>query len=296
MPGLPAPAPGARYRAARRQYFAYQEAVKADPRHWLCGAAELASRFRAAFLALKEGRLQDLEAALGEIAGADDWTRRYARQLAEMSPTVRKAFGALVKRGWVPYRLLDYLQGIERGKDSNDIVRVTRLYRHRLESLRSKFLSLANACDRYKALAQSSPDAWKWQGDVFFPVRRDLAPYLRNEAERFGGFLRETDPRRGRSGMTKSVHSVLQIMEETLELSGSYSDRHVVALISQSSLGFRNPGSADALRRWRLRQQAKWAHWQLPDWRKSDAFPKLIGTPKELLSVADAIRAQSTAT
>jgi len=92
-------------------------------------------------------------------------------------------------------------------------------------------------------------------------------------------FVREADPRRT-SHRTRSAWVVYQMLENTKLLSGSYREALIRDVIQGSPLGFGPFPSADALRRWRLRETKRWSGYKPPRWPTDDAYPRLVGKPR----------------
>lgn len=273
--------PAANIRTLENRYRAYAEAYSANATHWRESPEEMLSLLRRGGTAIRTGDLETLRKVVLKLATADDRVGRYAGERAKMPARVREGFDALLKLGWAPHRLLDYLKQIEDAKGELDARKVAARYRDKLESLRRKFLLLAGHCDDYKSLHRRSAEAYRWQGSAFFPLRADVARFLRKEATRFNGFLRDSEPRR-RPNMTQGVWTVLQMLRETQELCGTYHERHLLDLLSGSTLGFKQPSTSDGLKRWRLHEKKRWANWTRPDWSVGAGYPKLVGSSAEL--------------
>jgi hypothetical protein len=288
-------APANEIRKLEIRFHALAEAYSANGAHWRASREQMLSLFREARTARNAGDLDGLREAVSKLDRADDWVGRYANERRKMSGQVREGFDALVRLGWAPHRVLDCLKQIEDAKGELEMRKVATLYRDPLEKLRRKFLDLARRCDDYKSLHRRSPEAYAWQGSAFFPLRADVGRFLRREATRFQGFLRDTEPRR-RSKMTMGVWTVLQMLRETKDLCGAYHERPLLDVLSGSPLGFKLPATSDDLKRWRLREKKRWADWRLPDWRAEAGYPKLVGSFADVKECFEAEKKQELKT
>jgi hypothetical protein len=98
----------------------------------------------------------ELDRVVRALAAADDWTRKLAPLLRNLTPTGRRAFDELVKRGCVPLELAKCLEAQTQFVESEEAFRKERLvYLPRLKDMEREFRRLSRISKHYLTLRES---------------------------------------------------------------------------------------------------------------------------------------------
>lgn len=198
-----------------------------------------------------------LEGVLDQIADADDWSRRlHTFYQALRTDRARFALTRLVRLGCVPHDLVRCVGSFTNIREATAVAgkrQETARYLPQLQRLAASFAQLADDCDAYNALEEHF-------GGTTFPLDRNVAAFLRDEAASMAEFIGDADPRRHAMFTMANAH-LMDMMRDIKTITGSYQD----ALVAEFLNGV--PGirvSGGQLRQMRTRYTKRGNAWTSP--------------------------------
>ena len=204
---------------------------------------------------VSEVEIRQLEGILDRLADADDWMHGLHIFWKALHPDQQAAFNRLVRLGCIPHDLARHVeeQINPRGTQVEQRARKeTLIYLPRLRKLTIAFESLSLLCERYIALREN-------YGGSKFHLDRNIVAFLRHEAAAIREFVSDSDQRRhGRR--TWAETQLWFMMRDVKMTTGEFQDRLIAKLLGSS------PGAmnAEALKRWRARENIRWTGWKPP--------------------------------
>ena len=284
------------------RFSVYASAFQANKHEiaWQPGV-DVQALLRAGGSALRDmGRATDkpaLDAAVVELArvvralaAADDWTRKLAPLLRNLTPNARHAFDELVKRGCVPLELAKCLEAQTQFVETEEAFRNERLvYLPRLKDMEREFRGLSRTCKQYLTLRESYSSSK-------YPLRQIVAAWLSAQADLMRDFVRSADARR-KDKIRYGESLILSTMTRTRNaITGRFEDALFAQLLAGAPGG--RPMTADGLKRWRTRTERRWKNWRAPRWwgLSDDEYPRLIADISEARKIAAAAKKASSVT
>jgi hypothetical protein len=264
------------------RFSVYASAFQANKREitWQAGV-DVQALLRAGGGALRDmGRATDkpaLDMAVAELdrvvralAAADDWTRKLAPLLRNLTPTARRAFDELVKRGCVPLELVRLLEAQTQFVESEEAFRKERsVYLPRLKDMEREFRGLSRTCKQYVAVRESHLSSK-------YPLRAIVPEWLSAQADLMRDFVRDADARR-KDKIRYGESLIISTMTRTRNaITGRFEDALFAQLLAGAPGG--RPMTAESLKRWRTRTERKWKNWRAPQWwgLSDDVYPRLV--------------------
>jgi hypothetical protein len=232
----------------------------------------------------------ELDRVVRALAAADDWTRKLAPLLRNLTPAARQAFDELVKRGCVPLELAKCLEAQTQFVETEEAFRKERLvYLPRLKDMEREFRGLSRTCKQYLALRESYLSSK-------YPLREIVPVWLSAQADLMRDCVRDADARR-KDKIRYGESLILSTMTRTRNaITGRFEDALFAQLLAGAPGG--RPMTGESLKRWRTRTERKWKNWRAPRWwgLSDDVYPRLVADISEARRIVAAAERASSVT